>query len=197
MNMKPSLPALLLSLVGLSAASTLSAQNLVPNPSFELNSGCPTLPSQINLVNSWTKPNTGSPDYMHTCATGTIVHIPNNMWGSQNARTGNAYAHLLVFPPALNFREYIQAQLTSPLVAGKTYVVTYYVSRCDNTRYAIQNMGAHLSVNALGPYANFANINVVPQVAHGSIITDHTNWTKIEGEIVATGGEKFITLGNF
>ncbi len=195
--MKCTLSAIVLSLAGFFATSSLVAQNLVPNPSFESKTGCPSLPGQINLCNSWSKPNTASPDYLHTCATGSTVKIPTNMWGSQAARTGSAYAQLLVFPPSLNFREYIQAQLLSALVAGKTYTVTFYVSRCDKTRYAIKNMGAHLSTSALGPFSNNTNINVVPQVEHGSIITDKTNWTKVEGDIVAVGGEKFITIGNF
>ena len=46
-------------------SGSLDAQNLVPNPSFEDYTSCPTSVAQITLATPWVTPTTGSPDYFN------------------------------------------------------------------------------------------------------------------------------------
>lgn len=177
-----------------------NAQNLVPNPSFESYTTCPNGLSQINYATSWNTPTLGTPDYMNNCApTGFFsVCIPTNFRGYQNARTGVGYANIFTLPTVStgNYREYLQANLTSPLVAGTIYEVSFYVSLSDKSRYATNNLGAYLSVNPINS-TNTQNLPYIPQINEPNIITDTANWTLVTGLYIAGGGEEYITIGNF
>ena len=74
----------------LTAANVLFSQNLVPNSSFEDTVHCPT---STNQVFNWSNPTQCFPDYFNSCsvADGNAVHVPNNIWGNQNAHSGVAY----------------------------------------------------------------------------------------------------------
>ena len=74
-----------------------SSQNLVPNPSFEGRSSCPSGTSQIHLATHWNDPMVApsTSDYLHTCSSKNTSSVPQNSFGYQYARTGNAYAGLV------------------------------------------------------------------------------------------------------
>tara|TARA_Y100000589_G_scaffold147205_1_gene140793 strand:- start:27640 stop:28833 length:1194 start_codon:yes stop_codon:yes gene_type:complete len=176
-------------------------QNLVPNPSFEYFTSCPSGFSQINSAVPWFSANTyGTPDFLNSCApTGLFsVSTPNNFRGFQNARTGVGYAHIFVMPTIgpSDYREYIQVPLISPLVAGQLYEISFYVSLSDKSRYATNNLGVHISSSptySVGYYP----MPYTPQINETSIISDTSNWQLISGVYLASGGEQYITIGNF
>lgn len=171
--------------------------NLVPNPSFETQSACPTGYSQLPLASPWTPAHAGSPDYFHTCAAAaTGMGAPGNDFGNQTPRTGQGYAGLNARPVNL-YREYIEAPLTSPLVAGRTYEVSFYVSLADQSQWAVNQMGAFFSV---GPVPNTGSyvLGVTPQVSYtGGYLQNKSGWTLISGTFVAVGGEDHLVIGNF
>ena len=86
---------IILLIIFYSLLSTIKAQNLVPNWSFEDTTQCPNSGGQINFAAPWYNPNTASPDYFNQC--GTIGFQFLNVWGYQIARTGQAYAQTGVF----------------------------------------------------------------------------------------------------
>ena len=177
------------------------AQNLVPNWSFEDTIQCPTTLSQINRTEYWFTPMTGTPDYFNSCCTTGIVEIPSNGFGYQFARTGNAYAGSYYGGPSLvpaNAREYIEVELIDSLTNGKSYDVSFYVSLANNCSMGISNVGCYLSQNAITS-ANQLPLPVTPQIENsiGDYLLDTLNWMKISGTFIATGGEKFLTIGNF
>lgn len=182
--------------LGAAFSAPLSAQtNLVPNPSFESYSPCPTTSGQLNNVTSWSRPTNASSDYMNSCHTGPIVGVPSNVFGTQAARTGNGYIHLICGAPnSGDYREYAQCQLTSPLAAGVTYDVQFYVSRTDGER-AVAQIGAYFSTTAISSTTSNA-FNLVPQVESSTLITDTSNWVLISGSFMASGGEQYLTIGN-
>ena len=51
----------------------LQSQNLVPNPSFETYTACPTAGSQIYYANPWTGPTTNSTGYYNSCSSASGV----------------------------------------------------------------------------------------------------------------------------
>lgn len=174
------------------------AQNLVPNYSFENISSCPEFFGQggPTLAPPWTVPTQGSADVFNECCTTGQVDVPNNFFGSQPALTGVGYAGFYTRLNAFLYREYIQAPLDEPLVAGTWYAVSFYVSPADNG-CAIEHIGAYLSVDAPGN-GGFAPFDLTPQVVSTEgFINDFDGWTLVSGCFLAEGGEAHITLGNF
>src|SRR6185295_8712161 len=171
------------------------------HPCFEINSSCPTglSSSQIAGVTIWTAPTTGSPDYFHVCAvSSTGVSIPVNTFGNQPARTGTAYAGFILRPQN-QYREYLETPLSAPLTAGTVYNVSFYVSLSDASQWAIDKIGAYLSVGSVGPVNNGDVLTLVPQVVNpsGNFITNKSDWTLVSGTYVAVGGEDHLVIGNF
>ena len=167
------------------SVTALSAQNLVPNPSFEVQDTCPAV-SQILLAPPWNTPTLGTPDLFNTtCA-------------SQNspAHTGVGSSGVFAFCTFANSREYIQAPLTAPLQAGQGYCVSFWVLR-NNFQLAVDRLGARLRTGALS--LNQTNpINETPQVeSPGGVLLTGTSWIQISGQFVASGGEDHIIIGNF
>lgn len=176
------------------------ANNLVPNPSFEQFTTCPPGVAPPFTAAIWSLPSVGgSSDYYNSCApAASFVSTPDNGFGTQVPRTGSGYAGFILRPTNL-YREYLEVQLTTPLVAGNTYQVSFYVSLADQSKWAIDKFGTYLSVGSVGPINGAPVLPFVPQVMHpiGTFITDKTNWTQISGSYTATGGEDHLVIGNF
>jgi len=184
------------------------AQNLVPNPSFEDNSECPTQLDGMYLVNQWYKSvqipgneyyENPSPDYFHECASGTLVGVPENILGTQNAYQGQAYAGLITYSVGFpNYREVIGIELTEPLVQGVTYHLSMRVSLALGTTsgWATNKLGMKLSMNEIFNSSEEA-VNNFSHLYTEAIITDTINWTLIEGIVVADSPYQFLHIGNF
>lgn len=186
---------------------TLSAQNLVPNSSFEIFSNCPQGTGKIYLSTNWFQPRkinnasvsqSSSSEYFNSCTSSLAVSVPNNMFGYQNAKTGNAYIGYSFYEANnLNIREYAEVGLTMPLEEAKHYKLEFYASLSCYCRYAIKQLDVCFTNDSLFDSTVFAITSVVPQIQNNSFITDTMNWVKISGTFTANGGEKFLTIGNF
>ena len=176
-----------------------TAQNLVPNWSFETYTSCPNVLGALcnGIATPWQCGTSGgSCDYYNACANPSWFGVPDNLLGSQPAHTGEGYAGALYRWPFPNYREYLLIQLTEPLVADSWYEVSFYVSLADAT-CGIEEIGAYLSVTSPWQPINTV-LNVVPQIeTHYGYITDQENWVLISGCFLAEGGEEFLTIGNF
>ena len=176
------------------------SQNLVPNGGFENHIGCPSGNWQINYAKPWfSASSTISPDYYDTCNHGNLG-VPKNLFGSQLAQdNGAGYAGIYVFGNN-GFREYLEVKLDSTLVLGQTYCLQFWVALPDTFVDGIGSIGAYFSKDsALENNDNPLGSMVTPQIVHDptTIITDKTNWTLINGSYTASGGENFLTIGNF
>ena len=184
-------------------ASTAWAVNLVPNPSFETYSACPTGYSNISQGVPWDNPNTGTSDYYNVCVTTfptfPAPDVPVNDFGYQNARTGVGYAGFIPYSSAPDYREYLEAPLTSPMVPGASYTVTFYVNLADIAHFAIDRIGAYFSVGAVGPVGNYNALPVTPQIESpvGVFLDDTLSWVPVTGTFVASAAFDHITIGNF
>jgi len=189
------------------SCSDLSGQNLVPDPSLENYIACPTaLVSAGFGLPGWFC-GWGTPDYFNSCASlASGVSTPQNSFGSQLPHSGNGYGGAYLVGSATSYREFLTAHLSSPLVAGREYYVSFYVSLAEvNTArnwnsIATDQIGAHFT-NTLYSNNQFPYYSTLfqPQVSHpaGSYITDSSGWTKIEGSFTAAGGEAYMMLGYF
>ncbi len=195
-----------LSVILFCVSFSLCSQNLVPNPSFEDTIGCPNTFSQINLAPPWFNPALHpdvtpkpTPDYFNQCDTSNKFGIPDNIFGYQYAKEGIAYAGIYVLNLGFsNVREYIEVKLIDTLINSKKYYVSFYVNLAESSKYAMKNMGAYLSkeivIDSTALYLPY-----IPQITNSlnNPPISKTKWTLISGTFIASGGEKYITIGNF
>jgi hypothetical protein len=182
-------------------AKICHAQNLVPNYSFELYDTCPFSSGQINFANSWKNPTNSSPDYFNPCnATG--LSVPSNFAGNQISQNGLSYAGIITAVTTVsNYREYMQVQLLSPLLGATCYKLKFFVSIGDNYPYGVNTISAYFSDTAITDSSCWGcPLLVTPQFVYNSpsnVLGNKTGWTKVEGQFMASGGEEYMTIGNF
>lgn len=202
----------------LSSSPVLSQEidNMVYNPSFEDHRDCPKRIEALGVmqeVDAWWQPTAGSSDYFNTCG-GRECSVPQNKLGSQKARSGEAYCG--IYCSRDQYREYLQTRLKTPLIAGKRYKVSFWVSLSEKSPHAATTLGALFSNDCiedstLGIVMKRETIDLgdqgsqsiavyfEPQVVNSqdNPLTDTKEWMEISGEFTAKGGEEFLTLGNF
>jgi hypothetical protein len=168
------------------------AQNLVLNPGLESYITCPGFGQFSNsYIDDWDKPTYGSTDYYNYNCAGIIP-------SQQIPRTGNAYAGIIAYNYGQEYREYMTGMLTAPLNPGATYYCEFFVSLNDGYIQAVKEIGAHFSVSSPGPYANSLHVPLTPQIQNTiTLLDDTSNWMRISGYFLASGGEQYITIGNF
>jgi hypothetical protein len=183
--------------------TNISAQNLIPNPSFEEYTECPDS-GYITYATHWTNPCSpliSYPEYYNECSSNvyyTIPERPNHDF--QVTHSGEAYAGINPYNgPGINNREYIRTQLISPLSVGRTYYVEFFVNQSNYFDYAINNLSLSFTQN---PNNSVSIGNVLDQPVHiyafgNPILNDTLNWYKIHGIYKALGGEQYVTIGNF
>jgi hypothetical protein len=190
------------------------AQNLVPNPSFEEYYTCPDDCGQTICAKKW-KININTADYFNICCTDpSLVSIPNNAFGYQNAANGNAYFGILSTSKLFgnNVKEFFGCKLITSLTIGQKYYMSFKVNLSNTCPCAINNIGvlftnafdcmdtiingdtfcnAYLIVPPTPLIKNFAHINST------QIITDTADWTTISGSFIADSSYKIMLFGNF
>jgi len=196
----------LLLFLGLNLNSTkLYSQNLVPNPSFEEYYQCPfQLSTFVDdevakcVTHWWSFGNT--PDYFNSCTNYLYVGVPSNLFGYQEAKTGNAYCGLHTYY-ANDKHEFIGCKLTNPLTKDSVYYVEFSVSSGWGTGTSdpvmfTNNIGARFSMDSFSnshPVAisNFAHVN------SSAVVMDTVNWVAISGYFTADSNYRYISFGNF
>ncbi len=192
------------------------SDNMVFNPSFEEYSECPRRVDALGVmqaVDAWWQPTRGSSDYFNACG-GRECQVPRNKMGIQAARSGVAYCG--IYCSQENYREYLQTELRSPLVSGKRYRVSFWVSLADKSPQAVSTIGALFTrtrvedstwgimmeregIDYDGGAAQYIATYHEPQVQHPTevLLGNSREWVEVCGEFVAEGGECFLTIGNF
>lgn len=180
------------------------SQNLAPNAGFENYNSLPNNYCQWDHCVTWNNVNgntgcgtSGTPDYYHTNSTGS-VSLPNIGTGI-DANSGNAIMGFLTWSGTLypEYREYIAAPLTQPMIAGQVYTVSFYLANGDTPYYGYgsNNIGMHFSNGALSQISNEV-INVIPQVEITNVFFSN-NWQLFTFTFTPTSNFTHITIGNF
>ena len=190
--------------------SSFAQTNLIYNGDFELYDTCPVSTSspgdlQIETCYGWTAPTKlGTSDYFNVCNNVIVTQpagVPQNAMGFQYPFNGNGYCGIFAwnFPTLIgyyNYREYLQTKILQPLVSGKNYHFSFYVSYYG-VNYSLEKIGALFSANDYNSNS-YIPIIATPQVVNqNGFLSDSLNWTKIEGDFFANGGEQFLTIGYF
>jgi hypothetical protein len=182
----------------------LAAQNLVGNNSFDTYTTPPNDIAQVCRATGWTTPsglcesgNGGTPDYFHTAGSG-VVDPPNVAWATVSPHSGGGMEGFgtYYFVP-VNWREYICRQLTTPLVVGTTYEVSFWLTNGDNSILTIgtNNIGIAFTTSPLSQNVTDP-ISVTPQVEITQVVYS-TTWQHFVFSYTPTSAFSYMTIGNF
>lgn len=176
--------------------------NLVLNPSFEQYTLCPGSGEVITSgkLTDCSNPNSLTPDYFNKCDSITLGHhVPGNGWGEQQAKDGNAYIGLATWTLSTLFSggEYIQMKLANPLPNGHKYAFKCYLSNAELGNYGFGDMGVYFSNDSIHDPSWILPFTPQIQNPSGNIFADTIGWIPFAGNYTATGGERFLIIGNF
>jgi gliding motility-associated-like protein len=181
-------------------SSFSQVNNLVPNPSFEDYTSCPTSQGDIYKASGWFNGCYWNPDYYNSCANfnnptfGTPINQANNF---QIPKTGVAYAGIHIYSGGNNLREYIAIKLIITLIKERNFCMKFFTS-FGATSHAMDLIGTYFSKDSI--ICNNGNLfNKTPQICnpYGNVLIDTLNWMKISGNFISTGGEKYLYIGDF
>jgi outer membrane protein OmpA-like peptidoglycan-associated protein len=185
--------------VGILSAFNLLAQNLVKNPEMKEGAIMATDFNKISLASGWSSATSGTVDLFSKSASKDKNGIPENRQGIQEAPGSNNYAGLIPFwepKEKAGYTEYLQAELSTTLEAGKEYTVKFKVSLSEKSTRAVKGLAAHLSKSKVFmPHKTY--LTKTPQVKSLDFVTDTEKWTEISGKIKAEGGEQYVVIGLF
>ena len=186
--------------LGLCASSAFAQENLVPNGSFEATEGKIKKIGAISSATGWSSPTAVQADLF---IPGKVmeINVPDNMYGKEDAKEGSNYAGIVAFSVGNKVpRSYLMTKLSTPLKKGMRYCVKFSLSLADGSKYASNQIGVNFSKKQFGT-EDKAIIKDVAHVLHANNdtkkINQMYNWDQVCGIYEATGGEKFITIGNF
>jgi len=110
---------------------SLIPSSLIPNPSFEEMTCCPTGGSQLDCANSWIQASEATTDYLHTC--GLLGPFWLGHTSPQPFPDGDGCIGFRDGKPGSpEFKEYTGACLSEPLEAGTTYVFDFFLGFHDD-----------------------------------------------------------------
>ncbi len=199
------------------AVSCYGSGNLVPNGDFELTT---------NKYRRWTAFDIGvaslrnwnrfSPD---TFLTAQYFYMPNgikvldnnnkplvsfdslrvfsvrganaNAYGTQQAASGIGYIGISFF----NKPDYVEVRLKSLLNKGSKYRIKMKVNLAETSQNSIDGIPVNFSIK---PYGNTINnySGYIIRNKDNSFLKDTANWNELELDFVATGEERFFSIGN-
>jgi hypothetical protein len=112
---------------GLGGGGT-TIDGLIPNPSFEDKSCCPTTFGMLTCADDWIQASTATSDYWNTCASFTWTSFVDAALPLPGDPGGEGYGG---FISQTGYSEFIGACLTSPMLAGVPYVLNMWVAQAD------------------------------------------------------------------
>jgi hypothetical protein len=90
-------------------------------------------------------------------------------------------------------------QLTSTLVIGTKYYVSFYASNADSVdgNSSSNNLGIRFSTISYSFSSQPPPLNNTSHIHADSIITDKINWTRVAGSIIADSAYQYLIIANF
>jgi hypothetical protein len=174
--------------------SFLFAQNLVINPSFENYSTCPTDSCQISNADGWYNASMNA-SYFNSCGSNGYG-MPYNKYGYQQASSGNGYSEFSLKADYATYIDNVGGQLTSPLIIGQRYFVSFNISLAGKSNNATDIMGIGFStVQYSVPCESSSSHDPSLKFSSKQVITDSINWTKLNSSFIADSAYKYFVIG--
>ena len=201
----------------LSSVSSYCSESIIPNGDFELTT---------NKYKRWTAFDVGiaslrnwnrfGPD---TFLTAQYFYLPNsikvldnnnkplvsfdslrifsvrganaNAYGTQEAASGIGYIGISFF----NKPDYVEVRLKSLLNKGSKYRIKMKTSLAETSQNSINGIPVNFSIK---PYGNKINnySSYIIRNKDNSFLIDTMNWTELELDFVATGEERYFSIGS-
>ncbi|MBK8847595.1 MAG: T9SS type A sorting domain-containing protein [Bacteroidetes bacterium] len=180
-----------------------NAQNLVPNGDFEGYSGCPGGLNEIANAVPWFCPTSiCSSDYFNQCSVNPFSGVPSNWSGDgyQFAHSGAGYSGVFLWHSGgtTSYREYIEVPFASALVAGQCYHFEMFINLFNPSGFASDDIGVYFSNTLLTGYNFYGTLPFTPQLNNtNGNMPDTLNWVSVNGNYIASGGESYLTIGNY
>ena len=192
--------ALLAILCALAVKSQIAiAQNLIPNASFEEYTECPEGLKPFPLK-QWNSPTRGNPDYYHQCANEADkgFAVPENNYGKQEAKKGNAYVGITVHSDFPTIVEYIQVDLKKKLVMDEIYHFSVHVSLAENSEISLGALAVKFSDQKYlsKKWERLKRSSTMINLSSPQLSKDD-EWVQLQGFYKAKGNETSLILGNF
>jgi outer membrane protein OmpA-like peptidoglycan-associated protein len=183
--------------------SVVSQTNIVPNPGFERFASQPigwTYKGATfgEVVKYWFSATTASPDIY-----GPGVRVPADWaekgFGKEKARTGKCMAGITAYGCTNgkpHCREFIEIQLSEPLVIGQTYYVEFWVQPLARSLY-INQLGAYFSVGEIKRTTDELLVRDAQVRSEKIVRAKKGQWAKVSGYFEAKYEAEYILIGNF
>lgn len=155
--------------------------SLTPNPSFEIQNCCPEEHSSVPCAVGWVQASKPTPDYFHSCdySGADIFNLPQPIPDGEGF-IGFIDGVFITNSENRNWKEYIGAELSSPLEVDSSYLLEFYVGFLDRDVSPEINMALFGSVKTDNlPFGNDDPTFGCP--------TRSSEWVKLGG--VGTAGE--------
>lgn len=180
-------------------------QNMVGNPSFEevteiTNRWSGTFSKFNRRMKKWTSPTQGSPDIFFDKNVDRM--FPNRPFveiKNYQPRTGRLMVGIKAYGCAtstLHCKEYLQIELSKPMVMGKQYYYEYWVKPVKNS-IKVNKFGAAVSMERMQAFDIAGLLDVYPVSVEEEIIADDTVWNRISGVFEADDAYTHFLIGNF
>lgn len=178
------------------------AQNLVPNGGFEEFRQCPgdysQNPAEFYAVH-WISASAGTPDHFNACSYGE-ADVPHNWAGVADPYEGTGYVGLYLWMSnGKNYREYLQSELTEPLIRDSLYYLEFHYKLSSYSKYSIDRIGMLLSDSVVRlKHDRVFRATPTVSVVKDTALTQETGlWEEAKTLYKARGGERFVVIGNF
>ncbi|RQO32627.1 hypothetical protein DBR32_03275 [Taibaiella sp. KBW10] len=215
---------IIIALVATFPAFNAKAQT-IPNPDFETYSACPSQqvnPTYALRATAWTRPTLGTSDYFNSCG----YSIPGVITAFSG--TGFVGSYMEVKNGSLsNYKEYLTTRLSAPLIAGTTYMLSFYtahlfgasppnmlptLSYADLPEVEQGYIGAVFStvapVNSNSESGFMNSGSIVNTFGNGRVLipasdtvvygaASRNTWVPVTLQYTAVGGEEYLTFGQF
>lgn len=178
-------------------------ENIIPNPSFEELSSRPIgwfYKGQhfTDVMKYWSAATMASPDVFHP-----QVRVPRSWaekdFGKQTPRTGASMVGITAYgcdEGKPHCREYIQIQLSEPLVVDQNYYLEFWVSHLPRS-LQVNRLGAHFATRKTNIITDRV-LELEPQVRAEDILDGADNrWVRVSGRFSATEEAEYLIIGNF
>ena len=177
--------------------------NIIPNPSFELYASPPIGwfykgEHYTAVMKYWSSATNASPDVF-----GPRVRVPAHWaekgFGKQSPRTGNSMSGITTYgceQGKPHCREYVQIQMSEPLVTGQAYQAEMWVSHLPKSLRS-NNLGFYFSKEKIEEITDGV-LNFTPQVMADEILEGNNHkWLKVSGRFTAQTAAEYLIIGNF
>jgi hypothetical protein len=199
----------LLVLATAAGSTVCSAQNLVPNGSFEEVINCPEVLGALHtdcadwfssvIVPGLPQNENPSSDWFHPCSPQALLAPPETILGFVEPFDGVALAGFLTsWESDANYKEPIGVQLESPMTTGSTYVLRFslFHTNAQNNEYSSNNVGVRFTT-----YSGYESLDAaITNEAHlniDSVLAWKDFWQTFEFEFTADSAYEYMHIGNF